>query len=125
MSDKTPELTVYYDGACPLCRVEINHYRAQPGADQICFADVSDQSNVPEGLDQADLLRRFHVRDRVGTLRSGAAGFVAIWTLLPKWRWAARLAARPAVLWLMERGYRGFLPLRPTLSRLFGKMTRH
>ena len=48
------------------------------------------------------------------------AAFVEVWTRLPRWRWAARIASLPGVLITLELGYRIFLPVRPILSRLFG-----
>jgi len=115
-----PALTVYYDGACPLCRVEIAHYRRQQGADVLCFVDVAEPTACGPGLSHAQALARFHVRDAEGRLLSGAAAFVGLWQHLPRWRWLGRVAAWPPVLALLELGYRAFLPLRPTLSRRVG-----
>lgn len=121
-ADSTPPLTVYYDGACPLCSIEIKHYKAQRGAEQIDFVDASaPDADLGDGLDPDRALARFHVRRGDGTLVSGAAGFATIWALLPKWRVMARLAALPGMLWIMERGYRAFLPLRPALARLIAR----
>ena len=121
-SDGTaPELTVYFDGSCPLCTVEIGHYTACRGAERLRFVDVSAPGADPgPGLAPAEALRRFHVRRADGRLLSGASGFAAIWGLLPGWRMAARVAALPGVLRILELGYRAFLPLRPALSRLAG-----
>ncbi len=119
-------LTVYFDGACPLCRMEIDHYRKQDGAGAICFLDVS-RSDEPLAIDltRQRAMKRFHVRRKDGTLLSGAAAFVAVWDTLPRWRLAARLAAVPGMLVLLEAGYRVFLPVRPTLLRLFGSAQRY
>ncbi len=123
MSQPEPALTVYYDGACPLCRAEIGHYSAQEGAGAICFLDASTQtSDLPEGLTREQALARFHVRLSDGRIASGAQGFVEIWKTLPRWRWAARLAGLPGVIPLLEVGYRLFLPIRPYLSKAFGKL---
>jgi predicted DCC family thiol-disulfide oxidoreductase YuxK len=123
LPSEQPALTVYYDGSCPLCRVEIAHYREQKGGSQICFRDVSQ----PDRRREPDLLRekamsRFHVRRSDGKLVSGAAAFVPIWRLLPRWRWAARIAALPGMMALLESGYRLFLTARPTLARIFGRV---
>ena len=93
---QSPKLTVYYDGQCPLCRAEIGHYASREGADQICFLDAADaQTDLGQDLDRATALGRFHVRKDDGKLVSGAAGFVAIWSTLPRWRWLATMARAP------------------------------
>jgi len=111
--------TVYYDGSCPLCSVEIGHYASCQDADRLRFVDVS-KSSTPLGPDltQQDAMRRFHVRRTDGELVSGARGFVELWAQLPRWRWLARVAKWPGVLPVLELVYRGFLPLRPILSRV-------
>lgn len=124
MSGPEPPLTVYYDGACPLCRAEIGHYRGQDGADALCFRDVSASTgDLPEGVSREQALARFHVRRADGGVVSGALAFIEIWKLLPRWRWAARIAGLPGVALLMEGAYRLFLPIRPCLSKAFGKLT--
>jgi len=115
--------TVYFDGSCPLCRAEIGYYRRSDHSEALCFIDVSKpDASIPEGLTQRGAMARFHVRAANGQLVSGAAAFVEVWARLPRWRWAARAAAFPGVLSVLEFGYRLFLPVRPYISRLFGKM---
>jgi predicted DCC family thiol-disulfide oxidoreductase YuxK len=124
--DKHPDLppgpsqsTVFFDGSCPLCQAEIGYYRRIDQDGAICFVDVSQAgAAVPEGISQQSAMARFHVRAADGQVLSGAAAFVEVWKRLPKWRWAARAAALPGVLSLMELGYRLFLPVRPWFSRL-------
>lgn len=115
-----PSLTVYYDGTCPLCRLEIAHYRRQQGADALRFVNVAEPTACSPGLSHAQALARFHVRDAQGRLLSGAAAFVGLWQHLPRWRWLGRVAAWAPALALLELGYRAFLPLRPALSRRLG-----
>ncbi len=112
------ELTVYYDGACPLCRREVAAYRRLDRAGRIAWQDVSHPGARPGcDLSRDAALRRFHVRAADGRLRSGAAAFVALWRQLPGFRRLAPLAAWPPALWLLERAYRGFLRIRPWISR--------
>ena len=123
-----PELsksTVYFDGSCPLCRAEIGYYRGKDRAGALCFVDVSAPgAKVPEGMTQQRAMERFHVRAGNGRIMSGAAAFVEVWARLPAWRWAARAAALPGVLIVLEFGYRLFLPVRPFISRVFGAIQR-
>lgn len=110
--------TVYYDGSCALCSIEIAHYRRQAGAEAIEWVDVGHEAADPgPGLSREAAMARFHVRDANGRLVSGAAGFALVWSRLDSWRWAARLARLPGVTPLLEFLYRSFLPVRPLLSR--------
>jgi predicted DCC family thiol-disulfide oxidoreductase YuxK len=128
LSSANPALTIYSDGSCPLCSAEISLYRNQAGAKRLCFRDVS-QAEQPLEPDRkrADAMARFHVRRSDGQLVLGASAFVSIWMELPRWRWAASIAALPGVLVLLESGYRLFLPARPTLAWAFRKVqaSRH
>jgi predicted DCC family thiol-disulfide oxidoreductase YuxK len=120
---ETSKSAVYFDGSCPLCRAEIAHYRGTDRAGALCFVDISaTDASLPDGLTRQQAMERFHVSDRNGQLLSGAAAFVEVWSRLPSWRWAARVAALPGAIAALEGGYRLFLPIRPSISRLFGKL---
>ena len=119
MSSEPAKTTIVYDGSCPLCRAEISHYRVQKGAEALAFEDVSQTAPSACDLTQSAAMARFHVRLADGRLLSGAEAFVAVWRGLPRWRWAANLADLPGVLPVLELLYRGFLPVRPYLSRAF------
>lgn len=117
--------TVFFDGSCPLCRAEIGYYRRNDRAGALCFVDVSEHgAATPAGIPQKAALQRFHVRTRDGRVLSGAAAFVEVWTRLPAWRWVARAASLPGALAALEVGYRLFLPIRPFLSRIFGRFLK-
>ena len=117
--------TVFYDGSCPLCRAEIGHYRRADSSGALCFVDVSDtNAPLPIGLTRRQAMDRFHVRADNGELLSGAAAFVDIWSRLPGWRWAARAAALPGAMTMLEFGYRLFLPVRPFISRFIARLQR-
>ena len=119
MATPAPACTVYFDGACPLCRREIAHYRSQAGAASMAWVDVAggDAAALGAGLSRDAALARLHVRQQDGSLVSGAAAFAAIWSQLPAYGWLARLASRRSVLGLMNVAYSGFLRLRPLWRR--------
>ncbi len=109
-------LIVWYDGACPLCRREIALIRRLDRRGAIHFVDATGE-DVSCPVDRADLLARFHVRED-GAILSGAAAFAAMWRAVPLLRPLGLAARRPWVLAVLERGYRGFLRVRPMLQRL-------
>lgn len=101
-----------------MCAWEIKQYAAQDNAQNLCFVDVSGETDgLPPSLDQGLALRRLHVMTADG-LASGAEAFTAIWSVLPGWRYAAAIARAPLVLPMLEAGYRAFLLVRPLISRV-------
>ena len=114
-------LTVLFDGACPLCSREMDVYRRLTPVNDgppLKWLDVS-QPQSCHGLDreQAAYLARFHVRQGDGKMLSGAAAFVALWAVLPGWRWLARVASLPGATALLEVLYQGFLKFRPAMQK--------
>lgn len=122
MPDKVSSTTIYYDGSCPLCAAEIRHYRDQDSEQALAFVDVSNTGeSLPADLSRQQAMARFHVVSRDGTLIDGARAFAEVWESLPKWRWAARAAALPGAMRVLEAGYSASLVIRPAISRLFGR----
>ena len=59
-----------------------------------------------------------------GRVESGARAFLALWAMLPGWRWLARLGRLPGAPTLMEGLYRMFLVFRPALQRVVRRGSR-
>ncbi len=114
----TDSCTVFYDGACPLCRREIAFYRRRAGAERIRWVDVSAcaADELAPGLSRADAEARFHILDDQARLVSGGRAFARLWQALPAFRFWGRLMAQPPLVWLLEPAYRLFLKLRPGLQ---------
>ncbi len=108
-------LTVYFDGACPVCSREMALYRRQPGAQECAWVDASAcaEPELGPGLTREAALARFHVRRANGELVAGTRGFAALWRALPRTAWLGRLAAFGPLPLLLDLAYRVFLALRP------------
>lgn len=113
-------LTVFYDGACPLCAREIAFYRRRKGSEALSWVDLGAcaPESVATGLSKEAALARFHVRDAEGKLLSGGAAFAALWAALPGFRLFGRAFQVGPFPWILEWAYRVFLTLRPGLRRL-------
>lgn len=102
----TDDTRILYNDTCPLCRFEVDHYRAAATRDgaPLRFDRLQDAKNW--GLTEDQAARRLHVL-RDGELLSGLEAFRAIWATLPRWRWLARVTGwpviRPAVTVLYDR----------------------
>lgn len=108
-------LTVYYDGACPVCSREIAMYQRQVGAEQCVWIDASvcAESAFGEGLSRGNALTRFHVRRADGVLVDGMRGFALLWQALPRFAWAGRIVSTGPLPLLLDAAYRVFLWVRP------------
>jgi predicted DCC family thiol-disulfide oxidoreductase YuxK len=115
-----PALTVFFDGACPLCAREIAMYRKCRGADRMRWIDVATAPAevLPEALTREQVLARFHLQDGHGRIVSGAEAFAILWSALPAFRFLGWVFRRPVMTAILERLYVSFLKHRPRISRI-------
>lgn len=97
MSDVTLPLTVFYNGACPICRAEITHYKGLAARDTLVWRDLADKPDALAAyeLTPAQAKRRLYTADADGALYCGVDSFIGIWERLPRYRWLARLTRLP------------------------------
>lgn len=105
---------VFFDGGCPLCRREIDHYRRLRGAERLQWIDIAndDQALARHGLHRTLAMARFHVLDRNGAWQTGAWGFAELWSHLPAYRWLASLVRTLGLLPSLGWAYRRFAAWR-------------
>lgn len=106
-TESAKQTTVFYDGGCPLCRREIEHYRRLDEENRCRWADISiDVSELEaRGISLATAMARLHVVDACGDMHTGAYAFAAMWDQLPYYRSLARGLRSLHVLPLLEAAY--------------------
>lgn len=112
-------VTVWYDGACPLCIREIALMRRLDKRGDIDFVDVAPADAICP-INRSVLLARFHAQEIGGPILSGAAAFAAMWRAIPMLRPLGMIARNDVVLALLERAYLAFLKIRPWLQKRAG-----
>ena len=110
------KLTIWYDGACPLCIREIALMRRLDWRGAIDFLDIAPADAVCP-LDRQLMLARFHARED-GVILSGAAAFAAMWRAIPLLKPLGFVARNAVILSLLESLYLRFLKFRPRLQKL-------
>jgi predicted DCC family thiol-disulfide oxidoreductase YuxK len=126
-------LRVYYDGACRVCSVEMEHYRRLDRAGRLVFVDIAaaDFDPAPLGLPVSAFQAQLHVRTADGRWLTAIDAFLALWNVLPgvRFRLLRRLVGAPLLRPLADAGYRLFaryrylLPQKPCdgACRIHGK----
>ena len=120
---KKANLTVFYDGACPLCEREINFFKNRSGAEQVDWVDVSnsDEEYVHQGLSREEAMSRFHVVTSEGEILSGGSAFAGLWRSISIFKPLGWMFRIKPLAWLLDRLYDYFLKHRPRLQKLFAK----
>ena len=115
----THQITMFYDGGCPLCKREVRHYRWLDRNGRVRWIDISGpgESLEPFRLTRSAAMERLHVLDQDGQMQTGAAAFVALWSALPYYRWLARFVQSVGLVPLLERLYVPFARWRMSRRR--------
>jgi predicted DCC family thiol-disulfide oxidoreductase YuxK len=111
----TPEITVCYNGACPVCRAEMERYQRIANATAggralpLGWNDINTATELfrRHNIDFDTAMRRLHAVDAEGRLIRGIDVFVAIWRRLPGYRLAAAIVGSPLVRPLAWALYEG------------------
>ena len=121
MDQNLQKLTLFYDGACPLCQAEILFLSGRNQADLLGFVDINSTAYDPlkVGVSCKEALAAMYGQYENGTLIHGV-------TVFPE---AYRRADLPTLAWIFSRksmqpilkiGYRFFANNRHAISRVFG-----
>ena len=116
---KTPKVTCFHDGECPICNIEINAMKKLDKAGNINWVDISqDKAALAEaGLTYKQTMDRMHVIDENNQIKSGVVGFLQVWKQLPYYRRLATFIERvPLILPLMDFLYTIFARYRLPLT---------
>jgi len=76
---------VLYDGSCPLCKKEINHYIRIDKDKKIGWIDISTDRLLLKQyeISYTDAMKQLHVIDQNKNLHIGVDAFMIIWRFLP------------------------------------------
>ena len=97
----THKAEIYYNGDCPVCRTEMEHYAdicatARP---DLRFIDSTQlpQDFIRCGLRREHLERRVYVRDSEGHILSGMPAIIALWRKMPRYERLAKVFSLPII----------------------------
>ena len=81
------EVTLFWDGGCPLCRKEIAYYQWLDAERRVDWIDLTAE---PQRLDAHGValetaLSKIHGIDKSGSIVIGVPAFIAVWEVLPYW----------------------------------------
>ena len=121
MDQNLQKLTLFYDGACPLCQAEILFLLGRNQAGLLNFVDINSKAYDPlkVGVSCEEALAAMYGQYADGTLINGV-------TVFPE---AYRRAELPTLAWIFSRksmqpilkiGYRFFAKNRHAISRVLG-----
>jgi len=108
---QAPELTLYFDGQCPLCVAEVAFLQSRATSDRLAFVDVTQAGFLAAGhnISCEAAMAQIHGRTADGQVLVGVPVFAK----------AYQLANLPVLAWLLSR--RWLMPLLQPAYVLFAK----
>jgi predicted DCC family thiol-disulfide oxidoreductase YuxK len=112
LANAAPELTLYYDGQCPLCVAEIEFLQSRSTKEQLAFVDVTQTGFEAAGhnISCDAAMAQIHGRTADGQVLVGVPVFAA----------AYKLARLPVLAWVLSRAW-----LMPVLQPAYVFFAKH
>jgi predicted DCC family thiol-disulfide oxidoreductase YuxK len=121
MDQNLQKLTLFYDGACPLCQAEILFLSGRNQADLLGFVDINSKAYDPlkVGVSCEEALAAMYGQYADGTLINGVIVFPEAYRRadLPTLAW---IFSRKSMQPILKMAYRFFAKNRHAISRVFG-----
>ncbi|WP_087017424.1 thiol-disulfide oxidoreductase DCC family protein [Thaumasiovibrio subtropicus] len=119
----TPQLTLFYDGYCPLCVAEMNQLRALT-RDIVCedIHQTDFHLKYPK-IDKEAANRILHAITVDGELLLGVDANIAAWQVAGKKPWL-KVLRWPGIRHVADKGYLFFARHRYTISKLLTGKSR-
>lgn len=116
-------MTIFHDGNCPICRLDIANLQSRNDEGRLRFIDIAapDFDPTPYGLTQEEFVAQIRAQLPDGTLITGMEVFrrayraVGLGWIVAPANWGPLKAPADAL-------YRFFARHRPTISRRFGNL---
>ena len=100
------QLRVYDDGRCPFCQWAQQTITRRDRDHRLEFRDYHDPAVAAETpFPFAQLHQRMHVHTPDGQWHAGFFGWVAILSVLPRWRWLTAAMRVPPLRWIGPAAY--------------------
>ncbi|MBE0464699.1 MAG: thiol-disulfide oxidoreductase DCC family protein [Halomonadaceae bacterium] len=117
-----PPVTLYYDGQCPFCRIEVEWLNKHPNRKHIRLIDIRkvDFDAAETGYSFDTLMGQLHVRDNEGNWYVGMDASRALYATLG-YRRLVKLSCLPGLRGVMNAGYRFFARRRIRLGQWWEK----
>ena len=108
------QVTMYFDGACPLCQREVALLKRLDKAKNVKWQDISKDIGdlVNDGISFEEAMQQLHARDKNNQLQKGVDAFITVWRELPYFRILAFLGSLPGIKWLAAVSYAVFAKWR-------------
>ncbi|MEY4439620.1 MAG: hypothetical protein RIQ36_1084 [Pseudomonadota bacterium] len=120
-STAEPELTLYYDGQCPLCVAEVEFLQSRNVQGQLAFVDITQAGFAEAGhnISCEAAMAQIHGRTSDGQVLVGVPVFATAYRLvkLPVLAW---LLSRKWLMPVLQPGYVLFAKHRQAISRRIG-----
>ena len=87
--------TIFYNGACPVCRHEMQRYTDADPDGRTAWCDAAEQAPdalLAQGISHRAAKRRLHAVDDHGRLHAGIDAVALLWERTPGQAWLAALA---------------------------------